>query len=80
MHAVRLLARLVSVVLIALGTGLLAYGAAVDPEKFHAPAGIAILYGPVETMAWGIGMLVGGLLFLAMFGLRAPQFDKPGQP
>jgi|KBSSwiStaDraftv2_1062776.scaffolds.fasta_scaffold710641_2 hypothetical protein len=80
MTAVRLIARLLAVVLIAIGTGFIAYGAAVDAASFHAPAGITILYGPAETLAWGVGMLIGGVLFLGAFGLRAPQFDKPGKP
>ena len=80
MTAVRLIARFVAVLLIAIGTGFIAYGAAVDAANFHAPAGITILYGPAETLAWGVGMLIGGVLILAFFGLRAPTFDKPGKP
>lgn len=80
MTALRGIVRFCAVVLIAVGTGLIAYGAAVDPANYHAPAGIAILYGPSETVAWGIGLLVGGVLFLFCFGLRAPGFDKPGKP
>lgn len=78
MTAVRGLARLVSVVLIALGTGLITYGAAVDPARFHSPAGL--FQGPAETISWGVGMLIGGLLVLVMFGVRAPVGEKPGKP
>lgn len=76
----RAIVRFLAVVLIAVGTAFIAYGAAVDPAQFHAPAGIKILYGPAETVAWGVGLLVGGVLFLGAFGLRMPQQDKPGQP
>ena len=75
----RLLIRFVCVLLIALGTGLVAYGASVDGKDYHAPLGIGILYGPSETVAWGVGMLVGGALFLVAFGLRAPFMDKQGR-
>ena len=74
------LVRFLAVALIAFGTGLLAYGAAVDADRFHAPLGLSFLYGPAESMAWGVGLLVGGVLFLMAFGLRLPQFDKPGKP
>ena len=78
--AFRAVVRFLAVVLISIGTGFVAYGAAVDPAQFHAPAGIKILYGPPETIAWGVGMLVGGVLFLFAFGFRMPQQDKPGAP
>jgi hypothetical protein len=80
MHGLSLLSRFVGAVLIAVGTGLIAYGAAVDPQKYHAPAGIDILYGPAESIGWGVGLFVGGVLCLLIFGVRLPQFDKPGRP
>ncbi len=80
MPAARGLVRFLAVVLIAVGTAFIAYGAAVDPAQFRAPAGIVILYGPAETIAWGVGLLVGGVLFLGCFGLSVPRHDKPGQP
>lgn len=76
----RHLVRFLCIVLIAVGTGLLVYGSTVDPAKYHAPADIAILYTPTETVAWGTGILVGGMLFLAMFGFKAVTLDKPGRP
>ena len=76
----RTVTRLLSILLIAVGAGMLTYGAAVDPAKYVAPAGITILYSPTETVAWGVGMLVFGLLLLAAFGFKAPTLDKPGQP
>jgi hypothetical protein len=76
--AVRTVARLVSVLLIALGTGLVTYGAAVDPAQFHSPGGL--FPGPAETIAWGVSLLIGGMLVLVMFGVRAPVADKPGRP
>jgi hypothetical protein len=80
MQGLALLARFVGVLLIAVGTGFIAYGAAVDPEKYRAPAGIPILYSPAETIGWGVGMFVGGALVLMIFGVRLPPMDKPGRP
>ena len=79
-NGLTMLARFVGAVLISIGTGFIAYGAVVDPQKYQEPAGIAILYGPAETIAWGVGMFVAGVLALLFFGVRMPQFDKPGQP
>ncbi len=75
----RNLVRFVCVVLISVGVGFLVYGTTVDPAKYQRPAG-TVLYSPTECVAWGSGMLVGGVLFLLMFGMRAPTFDKPGKP
>lgn len=76
----RNLVRFVCVVLIAVGTGFLVYGASVDPAHYRAPAGIREIGSASECAAWGTGMLVGGVLLLLMFGMRAPNFDKPGKP
>jgi len=76
----RNLVRFLCVVLISVGTGMFVYGAAVDPTKYREPAGIATISTPTECIAWGSGLLVGGVLLLLMFGLRAPNFDKPGKP
>ena len=76
----RLLMRFLSAVLIAVGVGLIVYGSTVDPKQFTSPAGIPLLANASETTAWGAGLLVGGVLFLFMFGFKAPVFDKPGKP
>jgi hypothetical protein len=76
----RLAMRFVSAILIAVGVGFIVYGSTVDPETYRAPADIALLGNPSETTAWGAGMLVAGILFLFMFGFKAPVFDKPGRP
>lgn len=72
--------RFVSVVMIAAGLGLLVYGAMADRESYRAPFGLQqLLATPQETLAWGVGILVGGCLFLLVFGLRMPAMDKPGK-
>ena len=60
--------RFVSIVLMAVGAGLLIYGLSVDVEQYRRPAGIALLQSPSECAAWGGGLLVGGTLFLVFFG------------
>lgn len=72
--------RLVSAVLISIGAGLLVYGTSVEQANYRAPAGIRLIATPSECAAWSTGMLVGGVLFLLLFGMRAPNFDKPGKP
>ena len=65
------LARLLSVVLLGSGAGLLAYCLLVDQQSFRAPFGWDRLFAtPTEVLAWGIGFLVGGLLLLLLFGVR----------
>jgi hypothetical protein len=76
----RLIMRFLSAVLIAVGTGFVVYGSSVDPQHYRAPAGIQMLGNPSETTAWGAGFLVAGVLFLFLFGFKAPVFDKPGRP
>lgn len=73
----RLPLRVLSVVLIAIGAGFVAYGLSVEPGQYHAPAGIAILYGPAECLAWGIGLAVAGLTTLAVVGVRGAAPTKP---
>jgi hypothetical protein len=72
MTSVQFLVRFLTIVLIAVGTGLLTYGATVDPAQYRAPAGIGLLATPSEAAAWGAGILVGGLLFLVAYGRRRP--------
>lgn len=65
-----MLCRALSIVLVALGTGLLAYGLAVDGDHYRRPAGLALLATPSESMAWGAGILVAGALSLLPAGRR----------
>ncbi len=75
------LVRFVSVLLIAVGLAMLVYGAMVDPAVYRAPLGLAwLLATPAETLAWGVGAVVAGFLFLMMFGIRPAAMDKPGKP
>ena len=75
----RTLVRLLALILIAIGAGLLVYGTTVDPAQFRAPLNFAWLLSPTETVAMGTGFLVGGLLLLAMFGIRQAQSDPFGK-
>ena len=71
----RHLVRFVCVLLIAVGAGLLVYGVTVEPANYRMPADIRLLGSPTECVAWGTGILVGGLLFLALFGFRPASAD-----
>lgn len=72
----KLFVRLASIVVIAVGTGLLLYGLAVDAEHYRRPAGIALLATPSESAAWGAGFLVAGALSLVVFGRSAGAVPK----
>ncbi|MBK8100315.1 MAG: hypothetical protein IPK26_24705 [Planctomycetes bacterium] len=60
--------RLLGILLLACGAGLLAYGAATPKETFRAPFGLDIITQPGEAIAYGTGALVAGLLILLLMG------------
>lgn len=75
----RALSRLLSVLLLAGGAGLLVYGLSADPAQFRAPFGFdGLIHTPAELMGYAVGMLVAGILLLLLFGARPVAFDKPG--
>ncbi|MCC6669582.1 MAG: hypothetical protein IT458_00860 [Planctomycetes bacterium] len=69
-----LLARVLSVLLLAGGAGMITLATLGDP-KTHT--GMLSLN---EIMALGVTMLIAGFLVLVLFGARAPEGPRPGRP
>ncbi|MCC6671824.1 MAG: hypothetical protein IT458_12245 [Planctomycetes bacterium] len=71
--------RVLSILLVAAGAGLLVYGLNTDAESYRAPFGLdGLMRKPAELMGYAAGLLVAGVLLLLLFGVRSPGAEKAG--